>query len=490
MARFLPAADLAALIERVRLLAAGHETKGFVVGGTVRDVLMGRISRDLDIAIGGDALAFARSLAREYGGHFVALDEERATARVVLAEGPLFYIDVTRLHGSIEQDLKRRDYTVDALAVPLGSTEVIDVTGGLDDLRARTVRMTSAAVLTADPVRPLRGARIAAELGFAIETDTAREIRRLARDVSEASPERCRDELARIFALERAAVGVRLLDGLGLLDALLPELAAGRGCTQPAEFHVFDVFEHNVRTLEAMDAMLAPHRPEGGSEWMRDALWGALARWEPELRQFLAEELTPGVARGALLKIAALLHDVGKPETRSVESDGRIRFLDHGDVGARRAASIMRRLRFATREIALVKLLVAEHLRPVQLAPLGALPTRRALYRFHRVAGDALPLVLLLALADGAAARGDQVSRDGWSRQAAYMNGLLVRLSEEEGIVRAPRLLTGHDIMEQFGIGEGPQVGRLLEELREAQATGDVTDRDSALTFVRARIAT
>ncbi len=490
MARFLPAADLAALIERVRLLAAGHAAGGFVVGGTVRDVLMGRTSRDLDIAIGGDALAFARLLARALGGHFVALDEERATARVVLAEGPLSYIDVTRLQGSIEQDLKRRDFTVDALAVPLGSTEVIDVTGGLSDLRAGTVRMTSTAVLTADPVRPLRGARIAAELEFAIEMETSREIRRRAPDTAGASPERCRDELARIFALDEAAVGVRLMDGLGLLDALLPEVAAGRGCTQPAQFHVFDVFEHNLRTLEAMDAMLAPVRPEGGTAWMWDALWGAFERWEPGLRQFLGEEQTPGTTRGSLLKIAALLHDVGKPETRSVEADGRIRFLDHGDAGARAAANIMRRLRFATREIALVKLLVAEHLRPAQLAPVGAVPTRRALYRFHRDAGDALPLVLLLALADGAAARGDQISKDGWSRQAAYMNGLLVRLSEEEGIVRAPRLLTGRDIMEQFGIGEGPQVGRLLEELREAQATGDVTDRESALTFVRARIAT
>jgi poly(A) polymerase len=196
--------------------------------------------------------------------------------------------------------------------------------------------------------------------------------------------------------------------------------------------------------------------------------------------------MSEGRSRASLLKIAALLHDVAKPRTKSEDADGRIRFLGHADDGAATAASIMRRYRFSSRERDFVASLVREHLRPVQLARVGEVPSLRALYRFHRDAGDALEGVLLLALADAAAARGVAMTPEGWSRQAAYMNSLLVRLQGEEGIVRAPRLVTGRDIVSDFGLAEGPRIGQLLEAVREAQATQEVSDRASALAFVRA----
>ena len=465
-----------------------HDVRSWIVGGTVRDVLLGRETRDLDLAVDRDALRHARSLADALGGHFVELDGENAVARVVLGDR---YVDVAQLRGTIEQDLLRRDFTIDAVAVAVWTLEaggwsgdIIDVTGGLADLDARVVRMTSERALDDDPLRMLRAVRIAHEIGFAIDPRTEDAIRARANVINSVSAERVRDELARMLALPHAYTAFRALDDLQLLDVLLPELAAGRGVTQPDDWHVYDVFEHNMHTLEAMDAMLAASA-RGEDDWLHSALWETFAWCDDRLRTYLDESITEGRSRQSLLKLAALLHDVGKPQTRTVEASGRIRFFGHGDAGAAIAGRIMRRLRFSTREIQFVRALVAEHLRPVQLAPKGHVPTRKALYRFYRDLPHAVPAVLLLSLADGAASAGPRLTRDGWMAQVAYMNSLLVRSQEEEGIVSPPRLLTGHDIMRELGESAGPLIGRLLEALREAQAAGEVTDTEGALAFVR-----
>lgn len=484
MIRFEAPASLQPLLQQCGEIARASGVAGYVVGGTVRDALLGRATRDLDLAVDGDAMGVAQRIARALSGHFVELDDVNAVARVVLDEGPVRYIDVAQLQGTLDQDMRRRDFTIDALAVPLDGGAVIDVGGGLDDLAACLVRMNGADVFDADSLRLLRGVRIAAELGFKLEPATEAAIRERASRVTEAAAERRRDELARIFSLEDAYAGLRLLDRVGLLDVLLPELAVGKGVMQPGEFHAYDVFEHALRAVEAMDVMLAPVRPGGEHAWMWDELWRAIGWDEAELRAYLAEELSEGRSRASLLKLATLLHDVAKPQTREVQLDGRVRFFGHADLGAKAAARVMRRYRCSAKEVRFVSVLVAEHLRPVQLAQPGEAPTRRALYRFHRDLGDAARAVLLLALADAAGARGPKMTSEGWSRHVWYMNGLLVRSMKEEGIVDPPRLLTGDDIISKLGVPEGPAIGRLLEALREAQAAGEVTDLDGALEFV------
>lgn len=482
MTHFKPPAALVPLLEQCGEIVRAAGVDAYVVGGTVRDVLLGRTARDLDIAVDRDAMAVARRIADALDGHFVALDEVNAIARVVLDSGPVRYIDVAQLQGSLEDDLRRRDFTIDALAVPLCGDAVADVCGGLDDLGDQRVRMNGSDVFDADPLRLLRGARIAAELRFEIDPATEVAIRERSPRVNDAAPERRRDELARIFALDDAYGGLLLLDRLTLLDALLPELAAGRGVTQPDAFHAYDVFEHGLRAVEAMDVMLALDRPDGDGDGA--GLWRAFAWCEPTLRAYFAEQMSEGRTRASMLKLAALLHDVAKPQTRTLEADGRARFLGHADVGADIAARVMRRYRFSTKEVRFVSVLVAEHLRPVQLAQVGEVPTRRALYRFHRDLGDAAVAVLFLALADAAAARGSRMTSEAWTRHVGYMNSLLVRFRKEEGIVDPPRFLTGHDIIVRLGVPEGPVIGRLLEALREAQAAGEVTDTDAALAFV------
>ncbi len=499
--------DLQLLIARIAALASDAGVTAYLVGGTVRDLLLRRDVHDVDIAVDRDALTFARSLADGLGGHFVALDDANAIARVVLgtrddgdaartniggwriedgAHGArIGHVDVAQLQGTLEQDLRRRDFTINALAATIDGGAVVDVCGGLDDLAAAVVRMNGAEVFAADPLRLLRGARIAAALGFTIETVTAAAIRERAPEVRRAAAERRRDELAQVFALDDAYGGLRLLDDLGLLDALLPEVTFGRGVSQPKE-HAYDVFEHNMRAVEAMDALLAPAPPLGERDWMWDGVWAAFEWCAPLLRTYFAEEMREGRSRASLLKLTALLHDVAKPQTLTAEADGRVRFLGHADLGAAIASRIMRRYRFSSREVRFVSKLVAEHLRPGQLGALGEAPTRRALYRFYRDLGDAAPAVLFLSLADAAAARGPAMTSEGWTGLVGYVNSLLVRSQEEEGIVSPPRLLTGRDIMQRLGVPEGPEIGRLLEALEEAQAAGEVLDRDAALAYVRA----
>jgi poly(A) polymerase len=268
---------------------------------------------------------------------------------------------------------------------------------------------------------------------------------------------------------------------------LLPEVAAGKGVEQPKE-HAYDVFEHNLHAVEALDVTLAPETPRVGPAWLWETLWGAFGWKATDLRAYLDGAPHGGYARGALLRLAGLLHDVAKPPARALQPDGRVRFFGHADLGADIARAILGRLRFSARDTDWVALLVREHLRPVQLAQPGEAPTRRALYRFFKDLGDAAEAVLLLSLADAAAARGDRMTPEDWHRQVAYMNSLLVRSFEDTGIVQPPRLLTGHDIMSELRLQPGPLVGRLLASLEDAQASGDVQDREAALAFVREQV--
>jgi putative nucleotidyltransferase with HDIG domain len=272
------------------------------------------------------------------------------------------------------------------------------------------------------------------------------------------------------------------MDRLGLLDVELPEVCAGRGVTQPVE-HYYDVFGHALATVDVLDGLLCGAPPEGGLRPVWEALQEAFAF--ADLRAYLDEEPVPGRSRKALLKLAGLLHDVAKPDARASDESGRIRFFGHAELGARVAQRIMRRLRFSHRETAWVVTLVEEHLRPLQLASPGETPTRRALARFFRDTGDAATGLLLLSLADHLAARGPMASEAAWRAHIAYLAWVLRARFEDERLVRPPRLVSGHDVMAALGIGPGPEVGRVLRAVEEAQEAGDVTTREEALTLIR-----
>jgi putative nucleotidyltransferase with HDIG domain len=458
---------------RAVLSAAPRGSAPVLVGGAVRDAWLRRAPRrgpaDLDLAVPSGALELARRSADRLRGVFVPLDPARGAARVVAAG---VRVDVADWRApTLAGDLAARDYTVNALAVPArdllgcGRAAIIDPTGGLADLRARRLRPPGPRVLDEDPLRALRGARLEATLGFRLTPAAAAAVRRVAPALASVAAERVRDELLLVLALPGAARALRRMDALGLLAAILPEVEPMRATPQPAP-HRFPVLEHSLRAVVGADEVLART--------------GALAPFGEALARHLAEELGGGVTRGQALKLAALLHDVAKPETRR-RIGGRIRFFEHDAVGAARARAVGERLRLPARVTDVVERLVRHHLRPMHLAAAGTV-TRRARYRFYRDLGEDAQDLLLLALVDAAAVTGASSLRL-W-RRAGLIRDLLGGFPEQHAAAAAPPLVRGEDVMTRLGLPPGPAVGRLLGRVREAQDLGRVRTRDEALAYL------
>jgi len=473
------------LLTRVGNLAADQGIECYLVGGLVRDLLLDRQTADIDVAVGSDALEVAARVAAALGGKFVPLDRANRIGRVVLVEsetgGQQRNIDFATFDGDIEQDLGRRDFTIDALAIDLSQLgkaapiRLIDPGSGRHDLGLRLVRALNETVFISDAARLLRAVRLAGELGFAIDNGTESLIRRDAHLVSRVAGERVREELVRLLALPGAGKFLFYLDCLHLLTALFPELALTKGVVQPRE-HRWDVFEHSLKTVEAVEFLLRQGSwQHAGSEVLSGVPWSAV------LAQHFAGEVSSGSTRGSLLKLAALLHDIAKPQTRTTEAGGRIRFLSHAREGATIAASILERLRFSAREVKLVETVIRHHLRPGQMSQDGA-PTRRAIYRYFRDTGEAGMDILYLSLADHLATRGVELDPGHWRRHVEVVEYALSQYCQKE--TRPPKLVDGHDIINIFGLSPGPKIGEILEAVREAQAAGEITTREQGLAFV------
>lgn len=455
------------------VLEVGRERAPVLVGGAVRDARLrrrrGGAVIDVDVALAGGALEVARRVADRVGGVFVTLDAERGAARVVTATARL---DVTDLRAAtLEADLAARDFTVNALAVPLadlvarGRARIVDPTGGLADLAARRLRPPHPRVLAEDPLRALRGARIEAELGLRLTPAAVRAIRAVARELARVAAERIRDELLVLLGLPATGRTFRRLDALGLLGVILPEVEPMRVTAQPPP-HRFPVLEHSLRAVEGADRLLGR--------------LDALQPFGEELLRHLREPVGGGLDRSHVLKLAALLHDVSKPETRRAV-EGRVRFFAHDAIGASRVRAIAERLRLPERAASLLERLVRHHLRPMHLGQAGEI-TRRARYRFFRdLGGDARDL-LLLTLVDAAAVTGESPLR-AW-RRAPVVRDLLGGWQEAETVASTPPLVRGEDVMQRFSLGPGPEVGRLLGRAREAQDLDLVRTREEALAYL------
>jgi putative nucleotidyltransferase with HDIG domain len=444
-----------------------------LVGGLVRDVELGRpldsAHADIDVAVASDALGLARRVADRVGGSFVALDETRGAARVIVAGTRL---DLTDLRApTLAADLAARDFTVNALAVPLtplvtrGRAAIVDPTGGLADLAARRLRPPDARVLSDDPLRALRGVRLEAELGLRLTPATVRAIRAVAPLLPRVSAERIRDEILVMLALPRTEHALRRLDHVRLLGVVFPEIEAMRATAQPAP-HRFTVLEHSLRAVGGADRLLAH--------------LGALEPFADELVTHVREPIGGGIERRQMLKLAALLHDVSKPETRRLV-DGRIRFFEHDTIGAARARAIGERLKLPERATALVERLVRHHLRTMHLGQAESL-TARARYRFFRDLREDTRDLLLLTLVDAAAVTG--ASPLATWRRATLVRDLLRGWLEDRAVGAAPSLVRGEDIMRRFHLAPGPRIGELLRRAREAQDLGLVGTKEDALLYL------
>lgn len=463
--------------------------KGYLAGGFVRDRLLMRETADVDIAVGADAPEVARGVAADVGGRYVLLDSVHRIARVVLDErvppsGEKLLLDFTSFQDGIEADLARRDFTINAIAIDIGefvrhpqSPALIDPFQGRDDLARKLIRAVSAETFRSDPLRLLRAVRLAAELDFSIDSGTEELVRQSAGLIGEVAGERVREELLRLLAVPGAGRFLTCLDELGLLRTVFLELAPAAGVEQPRE-HYWGVLEHSLKTADAVEFLLR----QGKWEYAGEEVLAAVP-WTEELAAHFNREVSRGSTRGTILKLAALLHDIAKPQTRAFDASGRMRFLGHPGEGAQIVSGVLERLRFSSREIKLVEVMVRNHLRPTQMSQQG-LPSRRAIYRYFRDTGEAGIDILFLSLADHLATRGPDLREAGWREHTATVTYVLERRFAEEAPAVPPKIVDGYDIMECFGLNPGPRIGELLEAVGEAQAGGEVSTREEALAYL------
>lgn len=507
----VPPAALAAPLGRAleRLAADRDAAAVWVVGGSVRDRIQGRPVRDLDLVTAGDASAAASRLARALRGTLVHLDRVRDIARVVWSgpQGPVT-LDLARLaRGDLAGDLAARDFTVNALALPLAAdlpqllarggaalaSRVHDPAGGLADLRDRRLRMLDAANLDDDPLRLLRAVRLAADLDLHLDGATAAAIAARAALLGRPAPERLRQELLRALASSGAGRALVLADELGLLDALFGDLAAARDVAQSPP-HDRDVRRHSL------DAAI-------GTAWLLQRVFGELSDPPPGCHlhpvflaavdaaapdlaaHFAAAPLMDEQPRRAWLVLAALLHDLGKPRCAYLDPrSGRIRFPGHPEAGALLTRAIARRLRACAPGVAYLEGLVRCHMLPLWMSS-GPPPDGRIVHRYFRAA-EALGVdAALFSLADNAAKA--PLEAEAAERLAAAFSSLTQAwFHDHERLVDAHPAVDGRTLLAALGLEPGPQLGALLAGLREAVAAGEVApdDAEAAIGWARRRL--
>jgi poly(A) polymerase len=464
-------------VQAARTALAG--ASAWFVGGVVRDRHLGRETADLDIVLAGDPAEAARAVARAGArAACFALSEEFGSWRVV-ARDRSWQVDVEPMRGgSLEADLGLRDFTVNAIAEPLAGGETIDPLGGLEDLRARRLRMAGPGAFAEDPLRVLRMVRVAVELGFAVEPETLRAAARSAGALAGVSAERIFGELRRIIAAEAALRGLEMLSEVGAGAVVLGELEAMRGIEQN-RFHHLDVHAHTLEVLERTIELTSKTGVEPGGE-----LAGAIAAHGQAVAALLGEPLADEMSRGEALRWGALLHDAAKPLTRERHLGARVSFIGHDVRGAELAREVLTRLRASERLRAHVAALVHHHLRLGFLVHEPQPLARRIVFSYLQTCAPVEVDVTLLSIADRLATRGDR-AQESIEAHLQVARGMLGDALQWRADGPAQPLLRGDELARELGIATGPQVGRLLEALAAAQYAGELSTREQALARAR-----
>ena len=460
--------------EPLAALADAAHRPAWLVGGAVRDRLLGRDTRDYDVVVSEDPAPLARAVARAAAGHAFELSEAFGGWRIV-ARDHRWQLDLLALGGeTLREDLARRDLTVNAIAQPLASGaapgETVDPFGGVGDLQARRLRAVSPRSFLEDPLRTLRVARLAAQLGFEVEPKTLTLARESSPQLAAVAPERTFAELRGLLVAPGALDGLAIMDELGATSAVLPELAVLDGVPQ-SRYHHLDVGGHTRAVLAETIAITQDPSRLGLDDAVTEALAAALD-------QPLANELI----RGQALRLGALLHDVAKPRTRAVNDEGRTTFMGHDELGAEMAGEILGRLRTSERLRAHVAALARHHLRLgflVHSVPLSRLQVYGYLRQTAPVGVD----VSVLSIADRLATRGDGAEQAIARHLALAREMIGAALDYESQPPRPP--VRGDALARALGLAPGPQIGALLAQLTAATYAGEVSGEAEAIALAR-----
>lgn len=493
---FMPASfTLPPLIKKIMdILPADQEI--YLVGGAVRDLLYSRISSDFDFALPSNGISLARKVANAINADFLPLDDERDTGRVVVTneDGSRIFLDFAVYRGAnLDEDLRARDFTMNAMAYNLRDETIIDPLEGGNDLRAKIIRACSQTSLSDDPVRILRAVRQAAGFGFKIEKNTRELMKQASGQLERVSPERLRDEIFKMLKGPKPDAAMRALDMLGVFPHLMPELIPMKGVEQ-SEPHMYEVWTHTLAVLDYLDQIISALRVGHDADKANDMFTGLLTlrlgRYREQIVEHFSKSVNVDRTLRSLLFFAALYHDVSKPDTKTVEESGRIRFFNHDIKGAEVAAERARAFNLSNDEVERLSNIIRNHMRIHFFADRvineKEMPSRKAIYRFFRDSGEAGIDLVLLGLADLRGTRAHALTIETWNAYLDIARILLENYWERpEEIISPPRLLNGNDLMNELNLKPGPAIGQLLEAIRENQASGKIENREQALIFAR-----
>jgi len=459
------------ILKEVYYFAKNKKVKLYLVGGVLRDMVLGREKQnpDFDFAIKRGAINFGRSLAKEMRAGFVVLDKEHGACRIVKKlEGKFCTLDFTDFRGKdLEDDLLHRDFTINSLALELEkvfsggdlNNSLIDLYGARIDLKKKAVKAIGKKSFSEDPLRILRAFSFASILGFKIEKETLK-LAKLERDkISGTSGERIRDELFKIFDSQNTFSFLDALDKLKILEIIFPEIKKMRGIGKGA-YHHLDVWQHTLETVRQLEIIIDEHKKN------------------EEVQNYLNEIISSERRRFALIKLGAFLHDIGKPKAmRRLKK--KIIFHGHERIGLGLTEDIAKRLKLSNDEINSLRLMVLCHLRPGYLADTAA-PTARAKFRFFRDCRHEAVSTLLISLADQRATKGPLTTKASRVQHEKVVSGLIREHYRKKKNKKAPRFLNGNDIMKQFKLEPSKLIGEILSEIEELQAIGKVKGRPDA----------
>jgi poly(A) polymerase len=483
------------LLKRIIALLP-QEVPVYLVGGAIRDILLDRRNYDLDFVTQGDALKIARRLADDLGGAYFALDSVRKVARVVLKPDNEIIncsrrVDISAYQGvDLYHDLMGRDFTINAMALDVhNTTSLIDPCGGAQDLIKKRLRACGPDSFIDDPVRVLRAVRFSVDLGLHIMQDTFQRMRGAVPRLTQISAERLRDELFRILANSRAATSLRLLEKLGALEYLLPELCRLKEVQQSPP-HVMNAWDHTLdvisRLEDLLEALGISYDPDKASNLSMGLVVLHLGRYRQQICEHLANALNPDRPHRGLFFLASLYHDVGKASTQTTDASGKVQFIGHDRIGSQMVEKRGQALKLSNLEITRLTTIVNHHMRPSLLSHPEEAPSRKAIYRFFRDTGTAGVDICILSLADILATYGPTLPVDRWTRHLEVVRRLLDAWWEKrEDNVFPASLVNGNDLMKALGLNSGPLVGYLLESVREAQINKEVHDQHEAIDLAK-----
>ncbi len=446
------------LLKRVGEIADRTSTQAFVVGGFVRDLLLGKQVKDFDIVVLGDGIAFGHHVAQEFQRSNLVIFENFGTAMLQLENTKLEFVGARKESyskfsrkpkvegGTLDDDLSRRDFTVNAMAVSLNAADfgrLVDPFQGQDALLEEILRtpLDPSATFDDDPLRIMRAFRFSCQLGFAIEPSVLAAATLMAPRLKIVSQERITDEFTKILSCRKPSIGLQLMHETGVMKVVFPEVAHLGGVDQRQDFHHKDVFQHTMRVVDNIASV-------------SDNLW---------------------------LRIVALLHDIAKPRTKAFQEGIGWTFHGHEEIGARMVKPIFRRMKFPLDHQAYVEKIVRLHLRPMALVDEGV--TDSAVRRLLFEAGQDIDDLMMLCRADITSKNPKLVEQVKKNYELVAQK--MIEVEEKDRLRNWQPPLRGDEIMQVCGIEPGRAVGKLKSAVTDAILDGIIpNEHDAALKFL------